>query len=157
MPHWGYSKTDIDTEKTAKASGRDLRISSKHATEICKTIKGMKLNQAKTYLNQVTQMKKPVPFRKHKKKQPHRHGLQKNPTGKYPQKAAKKILNILESAEANAEFRGLDTENLKITHASAYPGMKTKRYKPRAFGRMTPHFKTLCHIELILEQTKEET
>ena len=157
MPHWGYSKTDIDPEKTAKASAREIRVSPKHATEICKTIKGMKLPKAKTYLQQVIKIEKPVPFRKHKKKQPHRRGLQKTPAGKYPQKAAQKILKKLKEAETNAEFKGLDTENLRIIHASAYPGMKIKRYKPRAFGRMTPHFETLCHIELILEQTKEET
>ena len=157
MPHWGYSKTDIDPEKTAKASAREIRVSHKHATEICSAIKGMKLDQAKTYLQQVIKIEKPVPFRKHKKKQPHRKGLQKIAAGKYPQKAAGKILKKLEEAETNAEFKGLDTENLRITHASAYPGMKVKRYIPRAFGRLTPRFDTLCHVELILEQGKEET
>jgi large subunit ribosomal protein L22 len=153
MPEWGYSTTILDPTKTAKASGRELRVSPKHATEICKTIKGMKLQQAKTYLQQVIQKKAAIPFRKHKKKIPHRRDLQqKFYAGRYPVKAAQKILRILESAEANAEHKGLDTENLKITHTSAYPAMKIKRYKPRAFGRMTPHFETPCHIEVILQQ-----
>ena len=152
MPEWGYSKTDIDPETTVKASGRELRVSPKHAREVCKTIKNMKLDQAKDYLNQVIKKKKPVPYGRHKKKVGHRHGLHKPPTGRYPVKAAQKVLHILESAEANAEFKGLDTERLKIIHASAYPGMKIRKYKPRAFGRMTPYFETLCHIELILEQ-----
>jgi len=67
-------------------------------------------------------------------------------------KAAKHILRILDGAEANAEYKGLDTDRLRIIHASAYPGMKIKRYMPRAFGRSSPKFKTLCHIEVVLEE-----
>lgn len=152
MPEWGYSKTIIDPETTAKASGRELRVSPKHAREVCKTVKNMRLDQAKEYLNLVIEKKKPIPYGRHKKKVGHRHGLRKPPSGRYPVKAAQNILRILESAEANAEFKGLDTERLKIVHASAFPGMKIRKYKPRAFGRMTPYFETLCHVELILEQ-----
>jgi large subunit ribosomal protein L22 len=152
MPKWGYSKTDIDPETTVKASGRELRVSPKHAREVCKTINNMKLDQAKDYLSQVIKKKKPVPYGRHKKKVGHRHGLHKPPTGRYPVKAAEKVLQVLESAEANAEFKGLETERLKIIYASAHPGMKIRKYKPRAFGRMTPYFETLCHVELILEQ-----
>ncbi|MCW4030917.1 MAG: hypothetical protein NWE80_00980, partial [Candidatus Bathyarchaeota archaeon] len=53
MPKWGYSITDIDLEKAVKASGRELRVSPKHAREVCKTIKGMSLDKAKEYLQQV--------------------------------------------------------------------------------------------------------
>ena len=154
MPKWGYSITELDPDKTVKASGREIRVSPKHAREVCKTIKGMKLDQAKGYLQQVIAKKKPVPFRRHKKKVGHRHGMQKASAGRYPVKAAEKILRVLEGAEANAEYKGLDLERLRIIHASAYPGMKIKRYIERAFGRSTPRFKTLCHIELILEETE---
>jgi len=155
MPKWGYSVLDLDPERTAKASGRELRVSPKATREVCNTIKGMKLDQAKHFLNQVILKKKPVPFRRHKKKAGHRHGLQKAYAGRYPVKAAQKLLEVLESAEANAEYKGLDIEKLKITHASAYPGMKIKRYIPRAFGRSSPRFETTCHVELILEQMEE--
>jgi len=101
---------------------------------------------------QVINKKKPVPFKRFNKKVPHRRGLQKAAAGRYPVKAAKKILEVLESAEANATYKGLDTENLKVIHAAAYPGMKIKRYIPRAMGRATPHFETLCHVEIVLGQ-----
>ncbi|MDH5438792.1 MAG: 50S ribosomal protein L22 [Candidatus Bathyarchaeota archaeon] len=155
MPEWGYSVLELDPEKTAKASGRELRVSHKSAREVCNTIKGMKLDQARNFLHQVILKKKPVPFRRHTKKVGHRHGLQKAYAGRYPVKAAQKVLEVLESAEANAEHKGLDIERLRIIHASAYPGMKIKRYIQRAFGRTTPRFKTLCHVELVLEQTEE--
>ena len=152
MPKWGYSITDIDQEKTAKASGRELRVSHKHAREVCKTINGMKLDQAKDYLRQVIQKKKPVPFRRFNKKVGHRHGLEKGFAGRYPVKAATEILGVLEGAEANAEYKGLDMENLRIIHASAYPGMKIKRFIQRAFGRSSPRYNTLTHVELVLEE-----
>lgn len=157
MPKWGYSiiEEELDPEKTVKASGREVRVSHKSAREICKTIKGMMLSQAKQYLRDVMAKKRPVPFTRFKKKVGHRHGLEKACAGRYPVKAAKHILKILEGAEANAEYKGLDTERLHIMHASAYPGMKVKRYIQRAFGRSSPKFKTLCHIEVVLEELSE--
>lgn len=156
MPKWGYSITELDPERTVKASGREVRISHKAAREVCNAIKGMMLSEAKEFLQQVILKKKPVPFRRFKKKVGHRHGLEKAFAGRYPVKAAQKILEVLEGAEANADFKGLDIENLRIIHASAYPGMKIKRYIQRAFGRSSPRFKTLCHIEVALEQVGEE-
>ena len=156
MPKWGYSITELDPERTVKASAREVRVSHKSAREVCNTIKGMMISEAKEFLQQVTQKKKPVPFRRFKKKVGHRHGLEKAFAGRYPVKAAQKILEVLEGAEANADFKGLDPENLRIIHASAYPGMKIKRSIPRAFGRSSPRIKTLCHIEIALEQVEEK-
>jgi len=155
MPKWGYSITDLNPEKTAKVSGRDLRVSLKHAKEVCKTLKGMKLEEAKNLLRQVISKKTAIPFRRYKKKIPHRRGLQKTYAGRYPTNAAKRILQVLEGAEANAEFKGLDTERLRIIHAAATPAMKIRDYVPRAFGRMSPNFNTLTHVELVLEQIEE--
>ena len=158
MPKWGYSATGVDPEKTVKASGREVRVSHKAAREVCQTIKGMTLDGAKTYLQEVIRKKKPVPFRRFKKKAGHRHGLEEGAfAGRYPVKAASHILEVLENAEANAEYKGFDLENLRIIHASAYPGMKIKRSTPRAMGRSSPKYQTLSHIELILEQTQEKT
>lgn len=157
MPKFGYSVVELDTEKTAKASGRELKISPKHAREVCKTIKGMRTDKAKQYLEQVIAKKRPVPFRRFTKKVGHRHGMQKAMVGKYPVKAATRILKVLESAEGNAEFKGLDIERLRIIHASAYSGIKLKRAMPRAFGLSTPKNKTLTHIEIVLEEVGEKT
>ncbi len=156
MPKWGYSITGLDPETTVKASGRELGISHKVAREVCQAIKGMSLDQAKTYLNKVTQKKQPVPFKRHTKKLGHRHGLEKAFAGRYPVKTAKGILRVLEGAEANAEAKGLDLERMKILHAAAFPGMKVKRYYVRAFGRSSPRVQTLTHVELVLEQTEEK-
>jgi large subunit ribosomal protein L22 len=154
VPKWGYSITEeeLDPEKTVKASGREVRVSHKSARELCKTIKGMMLAKAKQYLRDVMSKKRAVPFRRFKKKAGHRHGLEKTYAGRYPVKAAKHVLKILDGAEASAEYKGLDTDRLRIIHAAAYPGMKLKRYMQRAQGRTTPEFETMCHIEIALEE-----
>ena len=153
MPKWGYSviAEELDPEKTAKASGREVRVSHKHAREVCRTIKNMMLTNAKEFLKDVMEKKKPVPFRRYNKKAGHQHGLEEGTfAGRYPINAAQKVLKVLEAAEANAENKGLDVDRLRITHAAAYPGMKSKRYTPRAHGRASPKFNTLTHIEIIL-------
>ena len=154
MPNWGYSimEEELDPEKTAKASGREIRVSHKHAREVCKAIKGMMLDNAKNYLRDVMEKRKAVPFRRFKKKLGHRHGLDKVSAGRYPVKTAFHVLRVLEGAEANAENKGLDVDRLRIFHAAAYPGIKIKRYMPRAHGRASPKYQTTTHIEIVLDE-----
>lgn len=154
MPKWGYSviAEELDPEKTVKASGREVRVSHKHAREVCKTLKGMMLTKAKNYLRDVMEKKKAIPFRRYSKKAGHRRGLEKAAAGRYPIKAAAKILKILEGAQANAENKGLDVDKLRIIHAAAYPGMKVKRFTPRAHGRASPKIDTLTHVEIVLAE-----
>ncbi|MHA1155779.1 MAG: 50S ribosomal protein L22 [Candidatus Heimdallarchaeota archaeon] len=152
MPQYGYSIFGLDPDRTAIASARELDISHKAAREICNTIKGMFLDKAKEYLEDVMDMKKAVPYKRHKKHVAHRKELSKWPSGRYPIKAARKILEVLENAENNAEFKGLDVERMKIIHASSHKAMILKRYIPRAHGSSSPRFNYLSHIELAIEE-----
>ncbi|RLG92872.1 MAG: 50S ribosomal protein L22 [Candidatus Hecatellales archaeon] len=152
MPNWGYSIKGLNPEKTAIASGRDLRISAKAAREICLTIKNMRLEDAKRLLEDVIAGKKPIPFRRHKKEVPHRKGLEGWYAGRYPKKASKEILRVLDALEANAEQKGLDVERLWIIHAAAQRGTKIRKYIPRAFGRSSPYFQQLTHVEFAVEE-----
>lgn len=146
MPEFGYS---IKVEgEYVKASAREANISPKAAREVCRAIEGLRLDDARRLLEEVISMKRPIPFRRYKKKVGHRSGLQDFYAGRYPVKAAKAVLKVLDNLEANAEFKGMDVNNLIIFHASAYPGMKIKDYFPRAFGRSSPNFRTLVHVEL---------
>jgi len=58
----------------------------------------------------------------------------------------------LQHAKANAEYKGLNTEKLRIKHISTNKGITIKRYMPRAFGRATPKFQETVHIQVILEE-----
>ena len=154
MPKWGYSIIEemLDPEKTAKASGRELKVSHKAAREVCKAIKGMMLNDAKQYLRDVAAKKKAVPYTRYNKKLPHRHGLVNSFCGRYPIKASQQILGVLESAQSNAENKGLDVDRLRIIHAADYQGIKLKRYTPRAHGRASPKYDTTTHVEIVLDE-----
>ena len=156
MPNWKYAfiEEKYDTERLAKASGRDLRIKPKHAREICATIKGMKLEQAKRFLEDVIKIKRSVPFRRHKKKQGHRKDLKqfKWYAGKYPIKAAARIYDILTAIESNAEYKGMDLDRLKIINANVHKGVLIKRFIPRAMGRATPKNNVLTHVELVAQE-----
>jgi large subunit ribosomal protein L22 len=152
MPSWKYSIQGLDPDKTAIASGRDLRIKPKHAREICHHLKGMRLEKAKDYLEEVIALKKPVPFKRYRGKVAHRKELQGFDAGRYPQKAAQEVLKILDSVEANAEFKGLFADRLKIIHIAAHRGRVIRKFIPRAFGRASPYFKHLTHIEVAVEE-----
>jgi large subunit ribosomal protein L22 len=144
------SKSTEEKAKIAQAMGRSLKISPKHSVEICREIRGKKLSAAKNYLNDVIEMKKAVPFKRHNKKVGHRKGLKGWSAGRYPVKAAKSILGVLKNAEANAEYKGLDTENLVVEHISSHRGIILRGFTTRAFGRSTPFNTPTTHIQVVL-------
>ena len=149
MPEFKYSLVGYDPLTQVRAGGREVDISSKAAREICAVIKGMSIAKAKKFLEDVITKKQAVPFKRYKKEVPHKSSQFKFHAGGYPVKAAREILKVINNLEANAEFRGLNTEKMIIIHAAAMRGMKVKRYVPRAFGRSSPSFNTLVHIEIV--------
>jgi len=151
MAQYDYS-VDPDPEKTSKAYGRELHISPKDSVEICNHIRGMKLDKAKNTLQKTIEKEQPIPYRKHNSNKGHRKGLQGWDAGGYPEKAASGILKILENAESNAEYKGLDTEKLKIKHITANRGRQLPGMMPRAFGRATPSNTSTTNIEVVLEE-----
>lgn len=152
MPSWKYSIQDLDPDRTAIASGRDLRISPKASREVCRYIRGMMLEKAKDRLQEVIDMNRPIPYFRHSKKVPHRGGVEGFDAGRYPVKAAGEILKLLEAVEANAEFKGLYTDRLKIIHIATHRARVIRNYIPRAFGRSSPYFNHLTHVEVAVEE-----
>jgi large subunit ribosomal protein L22 len=150
MANIKYAYNEEEDSKKARAMGKSLKISPKHCVEICRELRGMGLENAKNYLNDVILMKKAIPFKRHNKKVGHRKGLKNWPSGRYPVKAAGQILKILENAEANAEYKGMDNENLIIEHISSHRGFIIRGGIPRAFGRVTPFNTPTTHIQVVL-------
>ena len=143
----------VEGEKYAKAFGKNLPISLKDAVNLCRTLKGMRLNNAKDYLEDVINKKKAVPYFRYLNSISHRRGIG---PGRYPVKEAKYILKVIENAEANAENKDLDTDNLYIMHIAAHKGEIYKRYMPRAMGRSAEIRRDQVHIEVILEEREVE-
>jgi|TARA_B100000809_G_scaffold46917_2_gene41432 large subunit ribosomal protein L22 len=66
-----------------------------------------------------------------------------------PQKAAKIVRKILDSAVANAENNfGLDIDDLKVTRAFVNEAPTLKRFRARAKGRGTRILKRNSHITI---------
>jgi large subunit ribosomal protein L22 len=149
LPLFRYSFQRYDPLLHIRASGREIDVSPKAAREVCTAINGKLLKDARTYLEGVETRKVSVPFRRYKKKGSHHSEMQGFHSGGYPKKAAKEVLSVLKNLEANAEFKGLDLDRLKIIHAAALRGRVTKAYTPRAQGRSSPSFNTLVHIEIV--------
>jgi large subunit ribosomal protein L22 len=150
MPEWGYSVTGLDPDRTVKCSGRELRISPKASVELCRTIRGMRLPDAKKLLERVISKDQAVAYRHYKKEVPHKRNLNERWfAGRYPEKAAGKMLHLLDELESNAEYRNLDVERLKIIHAASQRGPHIPRRSPRAFGRSDLLRGTTTHIELV--------
>ena len=140
---------EFDPDRAVRCSGRELNISPKAATEICRKIRGMRLDHAKELLEAVEKKKRAIAYRRYKKEVPH-HSLDEGwYAGRYPVKAAKLFRFLLEELESNAEYKGLDVDRLRIVHAASHRGMKTQRYISRAHGRATPYLGTLVHVELM--------
>jgi len=147
MPHWGYSARLVGQENAVKASAREVDISPKWAREVCRAIQGLTIGEARRLLEDVAEMKRMVPYRRYNRKRAH-HAASKGPGG-FPTRVARLVLKLLDSLEANADFKGLDTDKTRIASAVAHKGRVLPRYIERAHGRSSPYNKTLVHIELV--------
>jgi large subunit ribosomal protein L22 len=149
LPSFKYSLVEVDKSRSAKASLREVRISPKHSVEVAKFIKGLRIPEARERLEAVVEKRLPVPFKSYRKKVPHRRGLSGGDAGRYPVKTARFFLRLISQLEANAEFKGLSPDRMRITGIVVQRGRKLKRYVPRAFGRASPRFETLTHVEAL--------
>lgn len=151
MPHFGYAFQNFDATKHVRASVREKDISHKHAREIAKMIQGLSIEKARDNLQEVIALKRAVPFRRFKNEVGHKSdtGVM---SGRYPQKAATEFVRLLDNLEANAEYKGMDLDRLKIISANTHKGVIVKRFTPRAQGRATPKNNVLTHIELVAQE-----
>lgn len=142
---------DVDPETTAKAMGRDLPTSHKDLVELCRHIKGMRVDEARETLETVVEGEEAIPLKTHNAKKGHRSGLDGWDAGGYPEKAASYLLDVLENAEGNAEHSGLDPDEMFVRHVAAHKVGESEGMKPRAYGRASQWNGPLVDVELILE------
>jgi len=142
-----------DPEIHAAARGVGLNISPKAAREVCKAIKGMELEKAKTYLEKVIDKDQAVPFRRHDGKVGHRKGKGIS-SGRFPIKTAAAILKVIESAGSNGEANNIDVENWRILHIATSRGTSFEARFPRARGRATPKMRESANVEVVLEEAR---
>jgi large subunit ribosomal protein L22 len=144
--NYAYQKSE---ENIAKAVGRNLSVSPKQGTEICKYVRGRPLNQAKMLLQQSIDMKRAVPFTRFNNGLGHKSGMS---AGRYHPKACMLILNVIKSAEANAKNKGFNSADLKVVHIAMQIGPKNSHY-----GRQKRSIFKNSHIEVVLQEVKGAT
>lgn len=146
-----YAFQNYDRTRHVRASLREKTISHKHAREIAVTIKGMSIETARDYLQDVIRLKRAVPFRRYNNEVGHKSdtGVM---AGRYPQKAATEFVKLIDNLESNAEYRGMDLDRLKIINATVHKGRKLQRFTPRAMGRASPKIDILTHVELVAQE-----
>ena len=151
------------------SSNVDMHV--KHCFEICRAVKNKTAGEAVAYLNEVLRIDSDradvrrkaaaVPFRlgsgnKRKRRSgPSMVGHRKGGIGpgRYPVKASRSIIKLLESAMENARFQyeDIDAEEMVITHIAAHRGPIRKGFIPRARGRATPSNHYRVNLEVFLE------
>ncbi len=149
----GYSyDKEYDEETMVKAKGREIQVSPKHSTEICDQLREMWLPEAKELLKRVMDKEEAIPYKKHNAKTGHRKDIEGWDAGGYPVKASENILKVLENLEANAEYKGLDTDNIMLIHAAASKATEIEGYDPKAFGRTGEFNEQTTNVEFIGEE-----
>lgn len=141
--------TPYDGKIMARAMGVALPISTKKSVEICTFVKGRKLEQAIRLLDGVTEGKVAVPFRRYAKGGTgHRPGIG---PGRYPEKAAAEIAELLRQVQANARSKGLDIPSLVVSSILAKKGAQAWHY-----GRQKRRRMKRTHIEVVVMQAQPE-
>jgi large subunit ribosomal protein L22 len=145
MAKYNYAAKGMVTEHTAKAVGVGLPISTKTSVEVCSFIRRKNLDKVKNLLKQVIDKKIAVPFKKFNRDVGHKKG--KIAAGRYPEKTCIEVLKLLESVEANAQFKGLNTSNLIIKSIIA-----NAANRPWHYGRQRRRKMKRTNIEIIVEE-----
>ncbi len=145
-----YAFQGFNKELMARALGRDLGISAKQSIEICNYLRKRKLTQAKLLLAEVIVKKRAIPFKRFTNGLGHRSG--KLASGRYPIKACTAILKLLELIEANAQTKGLNTNELEIIHICAH-----KAHSPVHYGRNQGREFKRTHVEVVVQETVAKT
>lgn len=117
----------------------------------------MPLRRATRYLKNVIAQKEIIPFRRFmggvgRHAQAKVHGTSQ---GRWPKKSAEFLLHLLKNAESNAEYKGLDVEQMSIDHIQVNRAPKMRRRTYRAHGRINPYMSSPCHVEVTLVENDQ--
>lgn len=154
-----YSAEPDDAAVTSKSRGSHLRVHFKHCREITHHIKGMNVTKALRFLDDVLAFKAVVPFVKYTggicRKAQAKQSKAPGSVGRWPVKATAVVKDLLSNAVANGETKGMDADNLFVSHAQCNRAPPGRRRTYRAHGRIGKYASQPAHIELILTEKKE--
>lgn len=146
----GYT-TVSDPDTSAKARAKDQPVSPKFSREVAGLIRGMKVERAVATLEEVIELKRAVPLKRYNKRVSHKKGIG---PGRYPVKASKVILGVLQSAVSNAEYKGLNPSDMAISTITIARGQTIPGHRPRAQGRATQWNQETVNVEIIIQEVE---
>lgn len=132
------------TDKMVRSGARNLPVSTKACIMICQQIRGMKIVDAKRFLDDVVAHKRPIVYTRFTDGVGHRPG--KIASGRYPEKAVLAVRKLLVNLENNAQQKGLG-EDLQIIFSSANKGVHRGR-----FGRQSRRTAKATHLDMVAAQ-----
>ena len=152
----GYQAEVKGGKKAAKAIAKNQPVSTKYATELCREIKGKTVSSVEKRLERIREHKEFLPLRQYNKKVGHRKGRSVSgvKSGRYPERLCSAFLKVLESAKANADFNGMDSENLLVTHCFASKGFGRRSTQPKGHIAGKRRKRKSTHIEIVLAEAK---
>ncbi len=138
-------------KKSAKVMAKNQPISTKYSVEMAREIKGKHIKRVEEFLKNIVEKKEHLPLRKYKKKTGHRKGipLSKTKVGRYPIRLAENFLKIIENLKANADYKGLDSDNLVIVHAFVCTGFKRRGNQKQGRISGKQYRSKSTHIEIV--------
>jgi large subunit ribosomal protein L22 len=148
----GYTYREESGVNVARARGVEVPISPKKTYEVLNAIRGLPLDRARTVLEDAAALRRAIPFRRYNQETAHHIGVG---PGRYATKVVKNILKVLENAEENAEYEGMDTDRLYVKIAASARGRIRRASMPRAHGRATQWNEQTTNIEIVLAERKE--
>ena len=161
----------LEGSRKAVARAKNLDVHVKHCFEVCRYVKGMPAGKAISHLEEVLLIDsdrkdirakaRAIPYTlgsgnlRRKRSGPsmvgHRKG--KMGPGRYPVKATREIIKLINSAMDNArhQFEDVDAEEMTISHIAAHRGQIKRGFMPRARGRATPKNHYRVNLEIFLQ------
>ncbi len=136
-------------ERVARSGATNMRISTKNSVEISRFIKGLAVDRAIEYLEDVVTKKKAVPFKRFIKDQAHRKGGMG--PGRYPVNAVIEFIKLLKNVKNNAEQKGFEAERLVVDNAQANLCGSSFHRGARSFGR---RFSKSTNISITVKEKK---
>ena len=140
---------EYDTNTMARAKMTNVVVSPKDSREVSAALRGKSVAAGLALLADVKEKKRAIRYTRYNSESAGHRTSVPGP-GRYPLKAAIAFEELLRSARANAEFKDLEPELLRIVHIKADQAATPFRY-----GRHRGRQGKRAHIEVIVREDEK--